>query len=58
MANKNDKYYDRNAPAWARYNGEKYKSSFSGTAEQKKESDKALAELLSKRSKGNRGGGK
>ena len=55
MANKKN---DKNAPAWARYNGEQYKSGFSGTAEQKKASDKALAELLSHRDKGKRGGGK
>lgn len=47
-----------NAPAWARYNGEKYKSGFSGTAEQKKAHDKAVAELFSDRNKGKRGGGK
>jgi hypothetical protein len=55
MANKKN---DNNAPAWARYNGETYKSGFSGTPEQKKASDKALAELLSKRNKKKSGGGK
>lgn len=53
MANKNT----NKAPAWARDNGERYKSGFAGTAEQKKEHDKAVAELLSGRNKG-RGGGK
>ena len=48
MANKNNK----NAPSWARDNGEKYKSSFVGNAEQKKEHDKAVAELLSKHKRG------
>lgn len=56
MADK--KHNNDKAPAWARYNGETYKSGFSGTAEQKKASDKALAELLSHRNKGKRGGGK
>ena len=57
MAKKFD-YYDEKAPAWARYNGETYKAGFSGTPEQKKASDKAVAELLSKRSKEKRGGKK
>ena len=57
MANKkNDN--NKNAPAWARYNGETYKSEFYGTAEQKKAHDKIVDELLSKRSRGKRGGGK
>ena len=56
MANKNNN--NEKAPAWARYNGETYKSGFSGSAEQKKAHDKAVAELFSKRNKGNRGGGK
>ena len=54
MANKKN---DRNAPAWARYNGETYKSGFSGTKEQKKASDKAVAEFFAK-SKKKSGGGK
>ena len=55
MANKNE---SKNAPAWARYGGEKYKSDFAGTAEQKKAHDKAVAELFSNRSKDKKGGGK
>ena len=51
MAKKEFDYFDKNAPAWARYNGEQYTSGFSGTAEQKKESDKILDELLSSRKK-------
>ena len=39
-------------PAWARYNGETYISGFSGTAKQKRESEKAWKELLAKRKKG------
>lgn len=53
MANKDN---NKKAPAWASYNGEKYKSSFSGTPAQKKEHDKAVAELLSNRNKGKSGG--
>ena len=52
MANKNN----NKAPAWARDNGERYKTAFVGTTEQKKQHDKAVAELLSGRNK--RGSGK
>ena len=48
MAYKKD---DKNAPAWARCDGDKYKSEFFGTAEQKKEHDKVVAEMLSKAKK-------
>ena len=53
MANK--KLFDsENVPAWARYNGETYIAGFSGTAKQKRESEKALKELLSQRHKSRR----
>ena len=39
-------------PAWARYNGEHYVSSFSGTPKQKKEHEKAVAKLFAKRKGG------
>ena len=39
----NKKLFDsENVPAWARYNGETYIAGFSGTAKQKRESEKAL----------------
>ena len=43
--------YSEYTPAWARYNGETYVSSFSGTPEQKKEHDKIMAEFFSKHRK-------
>ena len=49
MASK--KKYSEYTPAWAGYHGEMYTSGFSGTPEQKKASDKAVAELFSKRRK-------
>ena len=49
MASK--KKYSEYTPAWAGYHGEMYTSGFSGTPEQKKASDKAVAELFSKRGK-------
>lgn len=56
MANK--KNNNSNAPAWARRDGVQYKAGFHGTAEQKKESDRVVAEVLSGRGKEKRGGGK
>lgn len=51
MVKKKDSYFDPDAPAWARYNGESYTSSFSGTARQKREHEKALAEFFAGRHK-------
>ena len=51
MAKRRDSYFDPDAPPWARYNGESYVFSFSGTAKQKWESEKLLAELLAGRHK-------
>lgn len=42
-------YYDENAPAWARCDGETYITSFSGTPEEKRKRDEAIEELLSGR---------
>ena len=51
----NKKLFDsENVPAWARYNGETYIAGFSGTAKQKRESEKALKGLLSKHHKSRR----
>ena len=58
MAYKKDTYYDENTPAWARTDGVQYKAGFHGTAKQKKESDRVLAEVLSHRHKRKRGGKK
>ena len=58
MAYKKDTYYDENTPAWARTDGVQYKAGFHGTAKQKKEHEKALAELFSDRPKRKRGGKK
>lgn len=49
MTNKKN---NKKPPAWARYNGEQYKAGFSGTPEQKKESDKAVAEFFAHRKGG------
>ena len=49
MRKKKDPYYDTNSPPWARYNCENYISTFSGTAKQKRESDKMVELLLSGR---------
>ena len=45
------KCYSEDVPAWARYNGETYVSSFSGTEKQRKEHEKMLDALFSGRIK-------
>ena len=47
MAKRGFDYFDERAPAWARYNGERYVSSFSGTPKQKRERDRLVEKLLS-----------
>ena len=56
MVRKKDYDIDPKTPAWVGYHGETYTSSFSGTAKQRREREKALAELLGMRNKRKKNG--